>query len=48
MMSCNVHGMKGFAFVALTTTAAILVIEPAIEWIIKQVSASTAAKLGIV
>jgi hypothetical protein len=47
MMSCNVHGFKGFAFVALMTAAAILVVEPGIEYVIKAASPTTAAKLGI-
>jgi len=38
---------KGFIFLALTTTVAILVIEPLVEKALLAVSPTTAAKLGI-
>jgi hypothetical protein len=40
-------GWKEFAFVAVTTAVAILVIEPLFESALKQVTPATAAKLGI-
>jgi hypothetical protein len=39
--------MKGFAFLAITTAVAILLIEPLIEQALLAVSPTTAAKLGI-
>jgi hypothetical protein len=39
---------KEFAFIAVATAVAILVIEPLIETGLKAVSPTTAAKLGVV
>lgn len=47
MMSCTVHGWKGFMFVAIATTVSILVVEPLIEKALMAASPTTAAKLGI-
>lgn len=46
-MSCTVHGWKGFAFVAIATAVAILLVEPLIEQGLLAASPTTAAKLGI-
>jgi hypothetical protein len=39
---------KEFAFVALATAVAIVVIEPLFESVLKSVAPSAAAKIGIV
>lgn len=46
MMGMAKHG-KGFIFLALTTTVAILLIEPMMEKALLAISPTTAAKLGI-
>ncbi len=38
---------KGFIFLALTTTVAILLIEPLVEKALMAISPTTAAKLGV-
>lgn len=38
---------KGFLFIMVTTAVAILVIEPLFESVLKSVSPTTAAQLGI-
>lgn len=38
---------KGFMFLAITTTVAILLVEPLVEKALMAVSPTTAAKLGI-
>lgn len=38
---------KEFAFVAVATAVAVLIVEPAFEMILKSVSPSIAAKAGI-
>ena len=38
---------KEFAFVAVTTAVAILLIEPLFESVLKQVAPAQAAKIGI-
>jgi hypothetical protein len=46
MLSMSAHA-KGFFFLAITTTVAILLIEPMVEKALLAVSPTTAAKLGI-
>lgn len=46
-MKCTVHGWKGFAFVAIATAVAILLVEPLIEKGLQAVSPTTASKLGV-
>lgn len=41
------EGWKSFAFLAITTAVAILVVEPLVEKALMAVSPTTAAKLGI-
>lgn len=40
--------VKEFAFIAITTAVAILIIEPLFESVLKSVAPAQAAKLGIV
>jgi hypothetical protein len=46
MIAMSKHA-KGFIFLALTTTVAILLIEPMVEKALLSISPTTAAKLGI-
>jgi hypothetical protein len=46
MMGMGKHA-KGFIFLALTTTVAILLVEPLVEKALLAISPTTAAKLGV-
>jgi hypothetical protein len=46
MLGISKHA-KGFVFIMLTTTVAILVVEPLVEKALLAVSPTTAAKLGV-
>lgn len=46
MLGMGKHA-KGFIFLALTTTVAILLVEPLVEKALLAISPTTAAKLGV-